>query len=89
MAECNNEDDFLSLHDLVGHTNFINLSLEEDEKKEVEKVHRYFGHKSGRKTWEIFAKAGRLEGKKKAVLELLDKCRICRELRKKLLRDPE
>ena len=77
LAECNNDDDLINFHDMIGHSNFVALALEKDEEKEVQKVQRYFGHKSGRKTWEIFAKAGRLIGKKKAVLKLLDKCQIC------------
>ena len=82
LSECQEQSDFVELHDLIGHSNFVALALEDDEAKEVEKVHRYFGHKSGRKTWELFAKAGRLRKKKKAVLDLLGKCRICCELKK-------
>ena len=58
------------------------MMLEDDEKTEVSKVHRYFGHRNGRKIWELFAKAGKLKKKKKAVLELLEKCQICRKLKK-------
>ena len=58
------------------------MILEDDEAKEITKVHRYFGHRNGRKTWELFAKAGKLRNKKKAVLELLDDCRTCKELKK-------
>ena len=61
---------------------FVALALDKEEQKEVEKVHKYFGHKSGRKVWKLFATAGKLNGKKKAVLELLDKCKICCELKK-------
>ena len=50
LAECEEENDFAALHELIGHTTFVALALEEDEKKEVSKVHRYFGHKSGRRT---------------------------------------
>ena len=56
--------------------------LEEDEEKEVHKVHRYFGHRHGRKVWELFAKAGRLKGKKEAVMKLLENCNTCKQLKK-------
>ena len=80
--ECSEENEIWKLHELMGHTNFLSMMLEDDEKKQVVKVHRYFGHRSGRKVWEIFAKAGKLRNKKKAVLELLDKCKICSAMRK-------
>ena len=66
----------------MGHTNFLSMMLEDDEKKQIIKVHRYFGHRNGRKVWEIFAKAGKLRNKKKAVLELLDKCKVCSSMKK-------
>ena len=77
FAECSNEEEFWKLHELMGHTNFTAMLLEEDEKKQITKVHRYFGHRTGRKIWEIFAKAGHLRNKKKAVLDLLDNCKVC------------
>ena len=77
FAECSEEDDLWKLHDIMGHKNFIAMMLEDDEEKQVKKVHRYFGHRSGRKVWELFAKAGKLRNKKKAVLELLEKCNVC------------
>ena len=82
LAECKEEEELWMLHDVMGHTNFITMILEQDEASEIEKVHRYFGHRSGRKVWELFAKAGRLRGKKEAVLELIDKCKICRVWKK-------
>ena len=82
FAECSEEEEFWKLHELMGHTNFTAMLLEDDEKKQIIKVHRYFGHRSGRKIWEIFAKAGHLRNKKKAVLELLDKCKVCSTTRK-------
>ena len=66
----------------MGHSNFLTMTLEDEEANEINKVHRYFGHRSGRKVWELFAKAGRLRGKKKAVLDLLENCKICRSLKK-------
>ena len=61
---------------------FVNLTLNKDEEGEVLKVHRYFGHRSARKTWEMFAKANRMKGKMKAVMEIIDKCKICSKFRK-------
>ena len=58
------------------------MVLDSDEAAEVEKVHRYFGHCSGRRVWELFATAGRLRNKKQATLDLLEKCTVCRKLRK-------
>ena len=82
FASCEEEKDLWILHEVMGHSNFVAMLLEKAEEEEVKKVHRYFGHKSGRKTWELFSKAGRLKGKKNAVIELLDKCKICREHKK-------
>ena len=53
LSECHTTEDLIGLHEIIGHTNFVALGLEVDEKKEVEKVHRYFGHKSGRRTWDL------------------------------------
>ena len=66
----------------MGHDNFLTMILEDNEAEEIKKVHRYFGHRNSRKIWELFAKAGRLRGKKKAVLDLLDNCKICKSLKK-------
>ena len=56
--------------------------MTDDEKTQVSKVHRCFGHRSGRRTWEMFAKAEKLKGKKHDVIELIEKCRICSQLKK-------
>ena len=61
------DEEIENLHNIIGHDNFVALTLNEDEKKEIMKAHRYFGHRSGRKIWEIFSKAGRLQKKKKEV----------------------
>ena len=63
-SECNEDDEVWKLHNLMGHSNFTTMVLDSDEAAEVEKVHRYFGHRSGRRVWELFAKAGRLRNKK-------------------------
>ena len=65
FAECSEEEEFWKLHELMGHTNFTAMLLEDDEKKQIIKVHRYFGHRSGRKIWEMFAKAEILGTKRK------------------------
>ena len=83
LAQCNEEDDVKKLHQIVGHTNFAAMLLEEDEEAEVQKVHRYFGHRSGRKVWEMFAKSGRLRNKKQATIDFLDKCDVCRKMKKR------
>ena len=36
----------------------------------------------GLRIWELFAKANKLKGKKKAVLDMIDKCKICSEIKK-------
>ena len=60
-----------------------NSELNEEEKKEIVKLHKYFAHRSGRKLWEnLFLPAGKLRGKKKLVLDYLDKCDSCRKHRK-------
>ena len=81
-ANCENDDEIWNLHDIVGHKNFLALMLDEEEVADVMKVHRYFGHRNGRKVWELFAKAGKLRNKKKETLALLDNCEICRKLKK-------
>ena len=53
--------------------------LNDVEKKEVLKLHRYFAHRSGKKLWQnLFQPAGRFKGKKKMVLQYLEKCEVCR-----------
>jgi hypothetical protein len=70
------------LHDEVGHSTFVALGMTDDEEKQVEKVHRYFGHRSSRRIWELFAKANKLRGKKQAVLEVIENCKTCSEFKK-------
>ena len=70
-------DDLERFHDTVSHNVFVEIALEEDDKVQIEKVHKYFGHRSGRRIWEMFAKAGKLKGKKGAVLDIISKCKIC------------
>ena len=70
------------IHDEVGHRTFVNIALTEDEGAQVKKVHRYFGHRSGRRIWDIFAKAKRLKGKKRSVMDVIENCKICSEFKK-------
>ena len=49
LADCKDDKDLWKLNDIMGHSNFITMMLDDGESKEIEKVHRYFGHKSGRK----------------------------------------
>ena len=71
-----------AFHDEVGHAVFVATALNEEEKSQVEKVHRYFGHRSSRRVWELFAKANRLKGKKKAVYEVIENCKTCSQFKK-------
>ena len=82
LAECETDQAVWRLHDVLGHRSFLTALLSNDEEKEIMKVHRYFGHRSGRKIWELFAKSGRLNDKKKAVLDLLDRCKSCKLMKK-------
>ena len=55
-------------------------TLTEEEKKELLKLHKYFAHRNASKLWEnLLQPAGRLKGKKKLVIEFLEKCEICRK----------
>ena len=76
------EEDLEKFHDHVGHKIFSTTVLDNEEKKEVIKLHKYFGHKSARKIWELLAKANKMKGKKKAVVDIIDKCEICSKFRK-------
>ena len=76
------DDGLQAFHDEVGHTVFVAAALNNEEKSQVEKVHRYFGHRSSRRVWELFAKANRLKGKKKAVYEVIDNCETCSKFKK-------
>ena len=58
--------------------------LLETEKKDILKLHKYFAHRNGKKLWDnIFQPAGRLSGKKKLILDFLDRCEVCRKYRRK------
>ena len=70
------------LHDEVGHKVFVEVGLRNDEEAKVMKVHRYFGHRSGRRVWELFAKARKLPGKRKQILEIIDNCETCSKMKK-------
>ena len=53
--------------------------LTEDEEKEILKIHKYFAHRSAQKLWEnLFKPAGKMKGKKKLIMEFLDKCQVCK-----------
>ena len=82
LAESENKDDIENIHKGIGHTAFVGLALTLDEEAQVNKVHRYFGHRSGRRVWELFAKAEKLKGKRPEVLEVIDKCKICSQMKK-------
>jgi hypothetical protein len=82
FASLERDDELKRFHDTVSHGVFVEIALEEDEKLQVEKVHKYFGHRSGRRIWELFAKAGKLKGKKGAVLDIISKCKICSKFKK-------
>ena len=75
-------DDIVKIHEEIGHIAFVGLALTADEMSHVDKTHRYFGHRSGRRIWELFAKADRLKGKRKEVLELIESCKICSQMKK-------
>ena len=82
LANTEDFNDMEALHNEIGHQTFVSLSMTEDEEAQVKKVHRYFGHRSGRRTWELFAKADKLKGKRKAVMDMIEKCKICSEMKK-------
>ena len=82
MVESEDEEALQVFHDEVGHSTFVALALSEDEKKQVDKVHKYFGHRSGRRIWDLFSKAKRLKGKRQQVLEVISKCKVCSEHKK-------
>ena len=82
VAECENKKDLKKVHNEIGHSAFVYLALTDEEEKQVDKVHRYFGHRSARRTWELFAKAEKLKGKRKEVLEIIEKCKICSQMKK-------
>ena len=72
-----------TLHDEVGHGIFLALlALTNEEEKHVNKAHRYFGHRSARRIWELFAKANKLKGKKQEVLDVINNCKTCSQHKK-------
>ena len=75
-------EEIRKLHDKIGHATFLALALSDDEKAQVKKVHRYFGHRSSRRIWELFSKANKLKGKKQAVIEVIENCPTCSEYKK-------
>ena len=77
MVESEDEEALELFHDEVGHSVFLSLALSLNKKDQVDKVHRYFGHRSGRRIWELFSKAKRMMGKRKQVLEMIEKCKVC------------
>ena len=77
MVESEDEDALQLFHDEVGHSTFLSLALNQEEKDQVDKVHRYFGHRSGRRIWDLFAKAKRMKGKRQQVLEIIGNCKVC------------
>ena len=57
--------------------------LTKSEKEEVIKLHKYFAHRNGRKLWEnLFQPSGRMKGKKKMILEMLEGCEVCRKFKR-------
>ena len=97
-AEHETESIFLSHHDedfdvkeVELSSEFWNIFLSEDdgkelsdsEKKEILKLHKFFAHRNGRKLWDnLLQPSGRLRGKKRLVVEFLDKCKVCAKYRK-------
>ena len=82
MVESEDEEALQLFHDEVGHSAFLSLALDKSEKEQVDKVHRYFGHRSGRRIWDLFSKAKRMKGKRQQVLEVIAKCKVCSHHRK-------
>ena len=57
--------------------------LSDSEKKEILKLHKFFAHRNGRKLWDnLLQPSGRLRGKKRLVVDFLDKCKVCAKYRK-------
>ena len=48
LAITENEEDLGNLHNKIGHDIFVALAMTDDEEAQVKKIHRYFGHRSGR-----------------------------------------
>ena len=77
MVQSEDEESLKLFHDQVGHSVFVALALTNDENHQVDKVHRYFGHRSARRIWDLFSKAKRLKGKRQQVLEIIANCKFC------------
>ena len=76
------EDEYEKLHEELGHTIFTTFAISREEEKEILKVHKYFGHRSARKIWELFSKANKLKGKRKAVIDIINRCKACSKFKK-------
>ena len=55
MVQSEDEESLKLFHDQVGHSVFVALALTNDENDHVDKVHRYFGHRSERRIWDLFS----------------------------------
>ena len=77
FASADSKEELENIHNEVGHAKFNTNVLNDDEKNQIIKADKYFGHRSGRKIWELFAKSVRLRGKKQAALDIIDKCKVC------------
>ena len=82
MLESEGAKSLQLLHDEVGHSIFVTLALNDDEKNQVDKIHRYFGHRSGRRIWDLLAKAKKMKGKRQQVLEVIENCKVCSKHKK-------
>ena len=82
FARMNTKEDLQELHNQIGHKVFVEIGLKKCEEEKIMKVHRYFGHRSGRRIWELFAKAGKMKGKRRLILDLIDKCKVCSKMKK-------
>ena len=82
VLENTENEDIKNMHDELGHSIFLALALTNEEEAKVKKVHRYFGHRSSRRIWDLFAKAKKLRGKKQAVQEVINNCKTCSEYKK-------
>ena len=82
LAQSETQKDIENVHKEIGHTAFVGLALSLEEEAQVKKVHRYFGHRSGRRVWELFSKADKLKGKKPEVLEVIENCKVCSQMKK-------
>jgi hypothetical protein len=57
--------------------------LTQEEEKEILKLHKYFAHRNARKLWDnLLQPSGRMKGKKRLVVEFLDKCEVCRKYKR-------